>query len=102
MKRNIKKAFVIAGAVIVAVLAGSTVGVHSQADTNNNLTSVNKNISKYGSIIDSELTKLKTTVYEDDGLIIKETDMDVSGRSFDEIHEIMMREAKENGGIVGE
>lgn len=102
MKRNIKKTFVIAGAVIVAVLAGSTAGVHSLADTNKNLTSVNKNISKYGSIIDSELAKLKTTVYEDDGLIIKETNMDVSGRSFDEIHEIMMREAKENGGIIGE
>ena len=57
-----KKAFIIVGALIVTILTGSYLNTRSLADTNKNLTSVNKNISKYGSIIDSELTKLKTTL----------------------------------------
>lgn len=108
MKRTkVKVSYAITIIMVLALLTGSYFGVKNLFGANK----VSASIKTYGDgeedidveIEDKNLQKDENYVLEDDDcLIITGTDVDVTGKTFEQAKKEMEKEAEKNGGIIGD
>lgn len=110
-KIKIKASYTIIIIMVLVLLAGSYFGVKGLFGTKNNANilraSEKTDIDRAEDIdVEMEEEKLpkgeKYVLEDDDSLTITVTNVDVSGKTFKQVKKEMRRDAKRNGGIIGD
>ncbi len=105
MTTSVKLSQVIAFIMVLSLLTGSYFGIRNLSGTvkAGEYTKAYEDDTDYtdGVIAEEKMQKGKKYVLEDDDLFVTVQEVDVSGKTYDQVKEGMRREAKKHGGIIG-